>query len=56
MKSSRLSHIRYGGFVYVRINKAEYQFEGGETNKDLLKLKDRLRPGCHVYFKLRGLR
>lgn len=50
-----MTRITYNGLVYVKINKSDWEFEGGDTNPDLLKLVNK-RPGSrgHRYFKLRA--
>lgn len=46
------SRIKYGGQVYEKITKIEWEFEGGETNPGLLKLRHRGREKpCYRYFR-----
>lgn len=49
-----MTRVTHNGRVYLKINKEEWEFSGGETNPDLLKLKNR-RVGSRgfCYFKLR---
>jgi hypothetical protein len=48
------SRIRYGGLVYDKITKADWEFEGGETTPGLLKLRYKKREKlCYRYFRLR---
>lgn len=49
-----MTRIKYGGLVYEKITKEDWEFEGGETNPDLLKLRHRGRERkTYRYFKLR---
>lgn len=49
-----MTRIEYRGLVYVKITKEDWEFGGGETNPDLLKLKNRKRDRTNYrYFKLR---
>lgn len=49
-----MTRIKYGGLIYLAINKEDWEFAGGETNPDLLRLPNR-RAGSrgYRYFKLR---
>ncbi|TXJ25417.1 MAG: hypothetical protein E6Q24_14905 [Chitinophagaceae bacterium] len=51
-----MNRIKYAGLMYDRIKKEDWEFEGGETNPDLLKLQHpkRERKG-YRYFRLRPL-
>jgi hypothetical protein len=49
------SRIKYGGLVYDKITKEDWEFEGGETNPDLLKLRHKKRERtCYRYFRIRA--
>lgn len=49
-----MTRITFNGYVYVKITKEDWEFEGGETNPDLLKLRNRKRERrSYRYFKLR---
>lgn len=51
-----MTHIKYKGHTWLKIPKVEWQFAGGETNPDLLKLPNtrtkNTRKSYH-YFKRR---
>lgn len=49
-----MTRIKYGGLVYVAITKEDWEFGGGETNPDLLRLRNKRDHGRgYRYFKLR---
>lgn len=49
-----MTRITYRGSVYVKITKEDWEFGGGETNPELLKLKNTKRQRTNYrYFKLR---
>ena len=50
-----MTRIKYGGFIYLKITKEDWEFEGGETNPDLLKLRHPKRERkTYRYFRLQG--
>ena len=49
-----MTRIKYGGLVYLTITKEDWEFAGGETNPDLLRLRNkRAHARGYRYFKLR---
>jgi len=49
-----MTRIKYGDAVYLKITKEEWEFSGGETNPELLKLRHKKRDRrTYRYFKLR---
>jgi len=49
-----MTRIKYGDAVYLKITKEEWEFSGGETNPELLKLRHKKRERrTYRYFKLR---
>lgn len=49
-----MTRIKYGGLVYLAITKEDWEFGGGETNPDLLKLRNKRGHGRGFrYYKLR---
>lgn len=49
-----MTRVTWRGCVWTKINRRDWEFEGGDANADLLKLPDRKQPGRHLYFRLRG--
>ena len=50
-----MTRIKYGGLIYIKITKEDWEFGGGETNPDLLKLKHPKRTRkAYRYFKLQA--
>lgn len=50
-----MTRIKYNGLTYEKITKTDWEFEGGETNPDLLKLRHNKRERtCYRYFRLRA--
>lgn len=47
-----MTRITYKGYVWLKINKEDWEFEGGETNPDLLRLPCKKGRGNN-HFKLR---
>lgn len=49
-----MTRITYGGLIYLAITKEDWEFGGGETNPDLLKLCNQRGHGRgYRYYKLR---
>lgn len=49
-----MTRITYGGLVYVQITKEDWEFDGGQGNPDLLKLRNKTRERVsYRYFRLR---
>lgn len=51
-----MTRIKYKGLVWLKIKLTDWEFEGGHTNPDLLKLKRKDGRSGHNYFTLRGLK
>jgi hypothetical protein len=50
-----MTRIKYNGLIYEKITKQDWEFEGGETSPDLLKLRHKKRErACYRYFRLRA--
>lgn len=52
-----MTRITYKGQVYIKISKSDWEFGGGPSNPDLLKLKNKhwaQGRRSHCYFRLRG--